>query len=220
MQDVDDGRLVHEVERALGRLPGVNLANVRVTADRARVRLVGVVPTLAEKQSAIDAAYGVQGVVAVDEAIAVETPDVPRDPELSRQLGEALDQDEDVDAVALGAQGVQGQARMVGSAASIDELRRGIDTAGGVTGPSNVIDSAQIDNPYGADRVDLVNAAADALREHPVLRTRPIRAVLEGTGKLVLAGQVRTEAEKTVAIETIAAVPGVHSVREELDVIP
>jgi osmotically-inducible protein OsmY len=220
MAHIDDQRLAYEVERAIGLLPGVNLNDLRVTVDRGRARIQGVVRTLADKQAAIEAAYGLQGIVAVDEAIAVETPHPPRDADLAEAIGQAMDEDEEVDATRVGAGAARGQAILKGDVRAVGDLARAIETTGEVPNTTNVIDSTIIQNPYGPDQIDLANAVADALRAHPVLRNRSIRPVVEETGKIVLTGQVRAEEEKRQALILVGDVPGVHSVREELQVIP
>jgi osmotically-inducible protein OsmY len=68
----DDQRLAYEVERVIGQMPGLNINEFRVTVDRGRARLVGVVEKESDKQRVIQAAQSVDGIVSVDEAIAVE----------------------------------------------------------------------------------------------------------------------------------------------------
>lgn len=217
---IEDQRLVSEVERAIGLLTNVSQYELRVTADRGRVRIEGVVHHLDAKREAIEAAWKVAGVAAVDDAVAVETPHPPRDAAHSEALDEALEEDEEVAAIRLGADSAQGQAVMVGTAESVRELGRGIDTASEVLNTTNVIDSARIGNPYGPDQTQLANAVADVIRKHPVLHNRQIRPIIEETGKVVLIGQVRNEGEKREALSIVSGVPGLHSIREELEIVP
>ncbi len=217
---IEDQRLVAEVERAIGLLTNVSHNELRVTADKGRVRIDGVVRHLDAKREAIEAAWKVHGVVAVDEAIAVETPRPPRDTVHSEALDEALEEDEEVAAIRLGANSARGQAVMVGSAESVRELGRAMDTASEVRNTTNIIDSARIGNPYGPDQVQLANAVADVIRRHPVLHNRQIRPIIEDTGKVVLTGQVQNESEKREALNAVSGVPGLHSVREDLEIVP
>jgi osmotically-inducible protein OsmY len=69
----DDNRLGYEVERAIGLLPELDLRDLRVSVDRGRARIQGVVGSAAHRQAAIDAAAGIEGIVYVDDAIAVES---------------------------------------------------------------------------------------------------------------------------------------------------
>jgi hypothetical protein len=103
---------------------------------------------------------------------------------------------------------------------SVREIGYADAAAAGTPGTVNTFDSTRIENRYGSDTVSLVDAAAISLREHPVFRNRPVRAILEETGKLLLVGEVRSEDERREAVALIGGVAGVHSVREELEVIP
>lgn len=217
---IDDRRLELDVDRAIALLPNVNRNDLRVTSIGGRIRIEGVVRNLSMKREALDAAYRTPGVLGVDDAIAVETPRPPRDAELSEALDAALEEDDEVSAVRVGANASRGQAIMVGAAQSVGELDRAMDTAAEVRNTTNVVDSARIENPYGADTLGLVNAVADVLRSHPVLRNRQIRPNLDGTGRILLAGQVRSEEERQEAVRVVSRVPGLRTIREELVIVP
>jgi osmotically-inducible protein OsmY len=220
MPTSNDQRLAYEVERAIGLLPEVNIQDLRVSVVEGRARISGVVRRLREKHAAIDAAFRVQGIEAVDEAVAVETPTPETDEHLAGALGEALAEDRALDPRRVGADPAHGQARLVGRVSTLHELHRVVETTGTVPDTVNVIDSTRMENPWGPDQIDLVNAVADALRGHPVLHLRQIRPVLEETGKVVLRGEVRSDEEREQAVVLAAGVTGVHTVREELDVVP
>lgn len=215
-----DEQLAHEVERAIGMIPSVNLNEFRVTVKNGRAQIIGLSRLLADKYAIIEAALRVDGITAVDDAAAVETPRPPRDQDLAADIDMALDEDEEVDARRVGAGVARGQAMMQGQARSLGELTSAIDTASAVPNTVNVIDSARIQNPYGSDQIDLVNAVADALTGHPTLNGRPIRPILEGTGKVLLTGRVRSDEERRMALAAAAEVPGLHTVREELQIEP
>lgn len=217
---IDDRRLEAEVERAIGLLPNVNRNELRVTSSAGRIRIEGVVRNLAMKREALEAAYRTPGVLGVDDAIAVETPRPARDADLTEALDEAIDEDEEVEAMRVGAHAARGQAIMVGTAQSVGELGRAMDTAAEVQNTTNIIDSARIDNPYDADTLDLVNVVADVLRSHPTLHNRQIRPILEEKGRILLRGQVRSDDERLEAIRIVTKVPGLHSIREELEIVP
>lgn len=67
-----DERLAYQIQHELGRLTEVRLDNLRVSVDRGRARITGIVPTEEEKEAALEAAAGIPGVLAVDDAIAVD----------------------------------------------------------------------------------------------------------------------------------------------------
>lgn len=216
MANKSDQQLALEVHRAIGMLPEVNRNDFSVSVLNGVARIVGTTPLLAHKRAVVEAAMAVEGIVAVDDASAVITPRPPRDVDLAEDIDAALDEDEEVDARHVGATVAQGQAMMHGSVRSVGELSSAIDTTTRVPNTVNVIDSTRIENPYGADPIDLANAVALAFMEHPVLHNRAIRPRLEGTGKIVLTGQVRSEEERREALSVASRIPGAHSVREEL----
>lgn len=215
-----DQRIAYEVERAISRLPGVRISDLQVTAARGHVRIQGVVPTLEDKQSVMRAAARVNGVLGLTEAIAVETRPGWSNRDHNRALEEALDEEEAVDVARVGAIARGGMTRLVGEATGIGELGRAAEIAEGVPGTVNTLDNTRIANPYGADPIDLVNAVAEAFGRDPVLRHRSIQPVLEGTGKLVLTGTVHSPGERLRALEIAAEIPGVHTVRADLEVTP
>lgn len=219
MAEREGQELAYRVERAIGLLPEVNLNDLRVIVHHGHVRLEGVVPTYAAKHAAIQAARQVEGVLSVEDALAVETPHPPRDAELSEELDVAIEA-EGVDLHRMGGEAAHGEAILVGTARSLDELTHAVHASGSVPGTVEVVESARIDNPYGPDQIDLVDAVASAFARHPVLRTRGIRPLLEEAGKILLVGEVRHPDEKVEALRVAAAVPGVQSVREELETIP
>lgn len=216
----NDQRLTYEIERAIGQIPGVYLGNLRVSVKDGYARIQGVVPTLEHKTLATEAAMQIPGVFGVDEGIAVETTHVPRDQDLNQEIGAALDEEEDVDALRVGAAVHCGTAILAGHPQSVRELGRAAETTGSVPGTINTLDTTRIQNPYGADQEDLANAVADVLRRHPVLHSRSIRPLLEATGKVVLVGTVHSDDERLLALEAASGVPGIHSIREELEVVP
>ncbi|MFN3653151.1 MAG: BON domain-containing protein [Armatimonadota bacterium] len=217
--EITDGHLVFQVERAIGQLPGVNLNDLRVTADKGVVTIRGAVRTLADKMAALEAASQIPGVRSVIEAVAVEIPHQVPDQQLSQDLDEEIAEAE-IDPRRLGADAIRGQAVLTGSARSLGELSRAEVAAEGVTGISNSYDTTRIENPYGPDQADLANAVADALRRHPDLKHRQIRPLVEETGHVVLVGQVHSEEERLLALQVTTTVAGVHSAREELAVVP
>lgn len=216
----DDQRLTYEIERAIGQIPGLYLGDLRVSVKDGYARIQGVVPTLEHKTLATEAAMQIPGVFGVEEGMAVETTRIPRDQELNQEIGEALDEEEEVDALRVGAAVHCGTAILAGHPQSVRELGRADDTTASVPGTINTLDTTRIQNPYGADREDLANAVADALRRHPVLHSRSIRPLIDNTGKVVLVGTVHSDDERRLALEATSGVPGIHSIREELEVVP
>jgi osmotically-inducible protein OsmY len=77
MPELEDERLRYEIEHQIGMLPGVQLAEMRVTVNQGIARIQGVVSTEAIHRSAMEAAATVSGVRGVDDALAVETDSAP-----------------------------------------------------------------------------------------------------------------------------------------------
>jgi osmotically-inducible protein OsmY len=219
MPESQDERARYEVERRIGMIPGVRLADLQITVANGAARIQGVVPTLAARQAALEAAREAPGVYSVQAAVSVETTHPPTDQELEQAADDALFEESD-ESMEVGTAFRRGTARLVGEASSVAGLGRAAETVEGVPGTVNTIDSTRIANPYGSDQLGLVNAVADALNRDPVLRERSIRASLEDTGKIVLRGTVRTPDEPRRALEVAAEVPGLHTVREELQIVP
>ncbi|MGV3720890.1 MAG: BON domain-containing protein [Actinomycetota bacterium] len=222
MREPHDERARCDFERRIGMIPGVRLADLQIAVANDAARVQGVVPKLAARHAALEAAREAPGVHSVQSAqagISVETTHPPTDQELEQAADDALFE-EGGEAMAVGAVSQRGTARLVGEASSIAGLGRAAETVEGVPNAVNTIDSTHIAIPYGSDQLDLVNAVAYALNRDPVLRERGIRAALEDAGKIVLQVTVRTPEEPRRALEVAAEAPGVPTVREELQIAP
>ena len=71
-QAQQDQALALTVRDALAASPVYKYSGVHVTADRGKVELDGIVPTLAQKRAAEDIAEQVPGVVRVDNDLSVQ----------------------------------------------------------------------------------------------------------------------------------------------------
>ena len=70
------------------------------------------------------------------------------------------------------------------------------------------------------ERVNLIDSAREQLENHPHFRGRLESVSIDERGKvLYLSGQLPTFYLKQLAQETLRRVPGVKSVRNEIDVI-
>lgn len=67
-----DAEMAAAIAEELGWLPSAQGARVRVMVERGVVTLTGRVDTLPEKRAAVEAAFRVRGVVAVDDDVIVE----------------------------------------------------------------------------------------------------------------------------------------------------
>jgi osmotically-inducible protein OsmY len=197
--------------------PMLDVADIGVTVDDHIVTLSGAVKTYPDKLKAERAARRVRGVQAVRNNLAVVPPACGQrsDREIAKAAGQVLDWNVLVPRDAVRATVGGGWVRLAGEVSADTARRAALAVVARLIGVRGIVDDITI-RPTPAP-VDLKASLAKALQRCASLHGDDIEVATEG-GAVVLRGCVRTLAERDEAESAVWALPGVASVRVELQV--
>jgi osmotically-inducible protein OsmY len=220
MQVNSDLRIQQDVIRELAWDSRVDAAGIGVTVEQGVVTLTGTVGSYARKIAAQEAAHRAPGVLDVANDIVVRIPgEMTRsDAEIAQALRRSLEWDALIPDERILSTVSNGWVTLDGT---LDDLRQRGDAEGaarrlaGVRGVSNNI----------AVRGPRVETEQIRLMLQQVLERRAGREaerihIAVRNGCVILAGQVRSWAEKRAILGAISHAPGVTDVKENLFVDP
>ena len=195
----------------------LDVADVGVSVDDHVVTLSGAVRSYPDKLKAERAAKRVRGVQAVRNGLAVVPPacDQRSDREIARAAGQVLDSNVLVPRDAVRATVGGGWVHLVGEVSLDAERRAAVAVVARLLGVKGVADEITV-KPTPAPG-DLKASLATALQRCASLHGDNIEVTTDG-GAVVLQGRVRALAERDEAESAAWALPGVASVRVELQV--
>ncbi len=218
-----NGQLQSAVQK---QLKGSQFRNVQVSAQGSDVTLTGTVNNYSDKLQAEKKTHKVHGVAAVNDQIQVGGPEIP-DAKLQSEL---------INKVTYGLEGyvpVAFQTIMIGvhngvvyvgghaaGPIAANDAMSIIDSTPGVKG---VVNQMKVD-PLSQMDTQLRMAVYRAVYSSPFLAyyamnpARPVRIQVEN-GHVTLYGAVNTQAEKNVAGIRANSVPGVFSVKNNIEVV-
>lgn len=218
----NDSQLQAKVQKALS---GSQFKNVQATVHNGVVDLTGTVNLYSAKLKAEQKVHHVHGVGAIQDQIQVAGPDIP-DQQLQSKLINAI------------AYGLEGYVPVAFQAISV-AVHNGVVVLGGhaagpiaasdalaivenTKGVKDVIDNIQVD-PLSPMDNEIRMREFRAVYGNPMLNQyaidpeKPIRIQVEN-GHVTLYGTVQTEGQKNAAGIAANTVPGVFSVKNEIQV--
>jgi hyperosmotically inducible periplasmic protein len=198
--------------------------NVKVTVQNGIATLTGAVDLYEYKVDADKRVHKVKGVEAVRNDIEVAGPNVS-DQELKSKLGEKLAYDRvgygnAFNAISLGVE--NGVVTLGGHARTDVDKDSALALASTYPGVKDVVNEIEVD-PVSImdDRTRMAVARAvygyPSLNKYAIDPEKPIRISVQN-GNVELAGVVDTQADKDTAFLRANAVPGVYSVKNNLQV--
>jgi len=217
----DDSGLTGAVQSKLNKS---QFKNVKVTVQNGIATLTGTVDLYEYKADAEKRAQKAKGVTGVRNEIAVAGPNVP-DQELQAKLGEKLAYDRVgygnvFNAITLSVQ--NGAVTLGGHARTDVDKDSALALVSTYPGVKDVTDEIEVD-PVSIMDDQTRMAVARAVYGYPSLNKyaidpqKPIRISVQN-GRVELAGVVDTQADKDTAYIRANSVPGVFSVKNNLQV--
>ena len=201
------------------------LKNVHAEVQNGNVTLTGTVDLAAGKRQAEERVRHVKGVAAIDNQIQVAGPEIS-DAELQQKVVKAVQYDRlGYGTTAFNAIGVSvhnGVVTLGGTAYGPVDADSAVSTALNIKGVKDVIDNIQV-NPVSPmdDRIRIAEYRSiygfASLNKYAIDPAKPIRISVQN-GHVTLYGQVDSEADKNAAGIRANTVPGVFSVKNELNV--
>jgi osmotically-inducible protein OsmY len=212
-----DRRLQEQVLAALEREPGLDAAQVGVSAHEGVVTLQGIVPTFRQKWLAERAARHLPSVRAVANDLEVARPDLMIDAVIAQAVADAIERDPAVPTGRVKATVRHGWVTLMGTTTwpfQRAAAERTVAQVPGVKGISNSIGvEPQISVGALRTRIEAALRMAAEIEAHGI-------TVETHEGTVVLSGVVHSASEREAAERAALAHPGVSRVDDQLIVTP
>jgi osmotically-inducible protein OsmY len=204
------------VEAQLERDASVDAFELDVTVDEGVVTIAGVVDSITEQESAIEAAYSVAGVVGVvDEITVVSNVDTSMEDVLESDVRAALETNDTVDAGDIRVEVRGNQAILRGTVDTGFERRRAATIAVEVFGVTSVDNDLQVEPVTTRSDRRIRRDVREALQRNAVVDAEQI-VVSVDDGRVTLSGVVSSRLEEQEAIGIAELTAGATSVVDEL----
>lgn len=199
--------------------------NVHVAVNGGTVTLTGTVPVLDAKYHATRRVQDVKGVQAVNNQIQIGGPTIP-DAQLQQKVVKAVEYDRlgyhttPFNAISVSVN--NGVVTLGGSAYGPVDADSAVSTVANMKGVKGLVDNIKVDpvSPMD-DRIRIAEYRAiygfPSLNKYAIDPAKPIRIAVQN-GHVTLYGQVDSQADKNAAGIRANSVPGVFSVKNELQV--
>lgn len=199
--------------------------DVHATVQDGMVTLTGTVAVVDSKWQADKRVHNIKGVKGVDDQIQVAGPTMS-DAELQQKVVKAVQYDRlgyhttPFNAISVGVN--NGVVTLGGHAYGPVDADSAVSTVANIKGVKDVIDNIQVDpvSPMD-DRIRIAEYRTiygfSSLNKYAIDPAKPIRISVQN-GHVTLYGQVDSEADKNAAGIRANSVPGVFSVKNELQV--
>jgi osmotically-inducible protein OsmY len=204
------------VENELMLEPAIPTHNIDVSVEQGVVTLSGSVDTYAAMLDAQDVAESIKGVEAVVNSIEVK-PRKVADLAIRSRILSALALNPVTESYEIRVEVVDGEVTLTGKLDSRSEMQAAQDVVADVPGVTRVVN--QLSYVFVENRLDK-EVAADIryrLRSDASIDSRWITVAVD-RGDVMLTGRVRSAAEKSEAEQEAWFVPGVKSVKNEIDI--
>ena len=212
-----DRRLQEQVLAALEREPGLDAAQVGVSAHDGVVTLQGIVPTFRQKWLAERAARHLPSVRAVANDLEVARPDLMIDAVVAQAVADAIERDPAVPTGRVKATVRHGWVTLTGTTSwpfQRAAAERAVAQVLGVKGISNSIGvEPQLSVGALRTRIEAALRMAAEIEAHGI-------TVETHEGTVVLSGVVHSASEREAAERAALAHPGVSRVDDQLIVTP
>jgi osmotically-inducible protein OsmY len=213
----NDRRLQEQVLATLEREPGVDAAQIGVSAHDGVVTLQGIVPTFRQKWLAERAARHVPSVRAVANDLEVARPELATDGVVAQAVADAIDREPAVPTGRVKVTVRHGWVTLTGTTSwpfQRAAAERAVANVPGVKGISNsVAVEPQISVGALRTRIEAALRLAAELDAHGI-------TVEAHEGSVVLSGVVHSASEREAAERAALAHPGVSRVDDRLIVAP
>jgi osmotically-inducible protein OsmY len=214
-----DKELKQHVQNALDWEPGIDAKDIGVSVETGVITLRGNVSSYAEKMTAERVTLRVYGVKAVANDLAVHLPHefVRTDTDIAQAVVSALNWNTNVPNDRVSVAVTNGWITLTGTLDWYYQKHAAARTVRDLMGVKGVTDNILV-RPH-IETVDIRDKIEAAFKRSAEVDARRISVVAED-GKVILAGNVRSWAERDEAERAAWAAPGVKQVEDRISVVP
>jgi osmotically-inducible protein OsmY len=198
----------------------VEETDVGVEVDRGVVTLTGTVDNYAKRLAAQEAAHRVEGVLDVANDVTVKLPGTTArtDTEIAQAVRQALEWDVTVPDEELQTTVSNGTVTLEGQVPFAFQRWEAVRAVRHLVGVQDVVDNIVVAGVH-LDPAMVRNEITEALERRADRSAKRIRVSVED-GRVTLAGQVHSWAEKEAVLGAVRFTPGVSSVEDRLLIEP
>jgi osmotically-inducible protein OsmY len=221
-----DREIKDDIARSLRTDPYVGNAPLSVSVEEGHVRLSGAVQSMFERRRARERAM-LAGVVEVDDdAVRVLPENVPSggyvrpritDADMALAIRDAFRADPRLPQQGIDLRVAHGVVTLTGAVRSLVQKLAAAENARNAVGTLAVVNQLEVRPEGGTRRRGLDQRVISRLDGHPSVNADRIRVSADG-GAVVLKGQVSSVFERTAAERAAAAVRGVTSLDNDLEI--
>lgn len=212
----DDAFIQSQVEDALKNARLLRTTDIRMETRDGEVTLFGLVDVLAEKWKAGEIVQQIPGVVSVDNSLTVAIDNQPEDNEIARLIQEKIEADPRADLHQISITVKEGVAYLQGQVGTIAVEKTAKELAARAQGVKEVVSYLKAGGgDFEIDDATIVNAIETALSRNAAVSARDIDSRADN-GTVTLKGTVDTPDQIEVAERTVAQVPGVRKIYNNL----
>ena len=214
-----DKELKQHVQNALDWEPGLDAKDIGISVETGVITLRGNVSSYAEKMTAERVTLRVYGVKAVANDLAVHLPHefVRTDTDIAQAVVSALNWNTNVPNDRVSVAVTNGWITLTGTLDWYYQRHAAARTVRDLMGVKGVTDNILV-RPR-IETVDIRDKIEAAFKRSAEVDARRISVVAED-GKVILAGNVRSWAERDEAERAAWAAPGVKQVDDRISVVP
>lgn len=214
-----DKELKQHVQNALDWEPGLDAKDIGISVETGVITLRGNVSSYAEKMTAERVTLRVYGVKAVANDLAVHLPHefVRTDTDIAQAVVSALNWNTNVPNDRVSVAVTNGWITLTGTLDWYYQKHAAARTVRDLMGVKGVTDNILV-RPH-VETADIRDKIEAAFKRSAEVDARRISVVAED-GKVILAGNVRSWAERDEAERAAWAAPGVKQVDDRISVVP
>ncbi len=194
----------------------LDASDIEVTVDNNRVTLTGTVPSFQARNAAVEDAYAIPGVFAVDDNISVRYVEpLPPDEEIETRIRSSLEWNADVKSDRIEVQVDDGVVTLRGKANTLWEKLEAENVTSSIKGATYVVNNIAV-VPTG-DVVDEQIAArvTEALERGFLVDADKIDVTVQD-GVVILEGKVPSWNSRNLVLNIVRSTPGVVDIDNRL----
>ena len=194
----------------------LDASNIEVTVDDGKVALSGTVPSFQARNAAVEDAYAIPGVYAVDDKVTVRYVEpLPTDKEITERVRSSLDWNSEVDAKQVEVKTDNGVVTLGGTVHTLWEKLEAENVASSIKGTTYVVNNIAV-VPTGDVVDERVGEEITKALERGFLVDADKIDITVQDGVVILEGKVPSWNSRNLVLNIVRSTPGVLDIDNRL----